>query len=484
MADSHLVLCPALCFLLNRINRLELNVLKKTLLEFYTPADITMAKQQMMDDAENLNLTEKLPRLPHRNIGDNKTEREVDDILTLCAFLDERKILSTLPTYTADSPDAMPYMRMVDADFQYMFRKMGSMEDLMGKLIGMFDALVSRTPSYCAQEQTKGVNVGTSTEPDYADIVKNPPQCSQQRMQEKHDVRAKDAISGTVNKPVGQSAPSRNAHLPSTTRADVAHVYTGGSTLRQSWEQQMNAAEDVGTDTDTDGPYTLVRSDKKRRRGADNQLQDKNRAPAAPATTVLRQSKKPLMVGRQTGLTQIKLTAAKSLVHRAFYYVDNLSTSVSIDDLTNFVKSLDVRVISCFKANARRTRKQRSDKNFVAKRNSFRLCINDEDSHKLLVAESWPEDVVVNKWYFKESTAAASHDEDDDSEQPAKRQELALSPIGGANVGAASDSSPPTAHGGGQAADGDEMDMASTVIRFETQASLDSTIIDGSNGSS
>ena len=35
---------------------------------------------------------------------------------------------------------------------------------------------------------------------------------------------------------------------------------------------------------------------------------------------------------------------------------------------------------------------------------TFRLCINKVDNERLLVANKWPADIVVSKWFFKKTT--------------------------------------------------------------------------------
>jgi len=44
-----------------------------------------------------MNFTEKTPHLPMRREGDDRLTRQVDDMITVFTFLDERKLLDNLP---------------------------------------------------------------------------------------------------------------------------------------------------------------------------------------------------------------------------------------------------------------------------------------------------------------------------------------------------------------------------------------------------
>ena len=53
-----------------------------------------------------------------RSEGDNRLAREVDDMITVFTFLDERKLLDNLPKYVADGPDNMPTTRLYEGDLK------------------------------------------------------------------------------------------------------------------------------------------------------------------------------------------------------------------------------------------------------------------------------------------------------------------------------------------------------------------------------
>jgi len=74
------MLCDVLCFLHSKQGKLNVKHLKYALMDFYTPEDISVAKVRLLDDVRSINSTIKLPHVPQRRDGDQRLEREVDDI--------------------------------------------------------------------------------------------------------------------------------------------------------------------------------------------------------------------------------------------------------------------------------------------------------------------------------------------------------------------------------------------------------------------
>ena len=63
---------------------------------------------RLLDDISQQKTSEKIPYVSKRRDGNNKTARELFDIFTLIYFLDEHKLISSLPRYVTDNPDNMP----------------------------------------------------------------------------------------------------------------------------------------------------------------------------------------------------------------------------------------------------------------------------------------------------------------------------------------------------------------------------------------
>jgi len=101
-------------------------------------------------------------------------------------------------------------------------------------------------------------------------------------------------------------------------------------------------------------------------------------------------------------------TAAAKLTQKAVYCIDNVSNNCSVQELSDFVSALSVKVISCFEAKPRRRRDVDDDDDdddddqvvIRPKRKAFRLCIDKDDTAKLLNPTAWPHSVIISEWFF------------------------------------------------------------------------------------
>ena len=80
MAASVLVLSNPLCFLSQRYGKSAANVLKSTVLDFYSASDLVAAKQQLRDVSDVKTLIQ-IPHVPVRRDDEHQATRVVDDIL-------------------------------------------------------------------------------------------------------------------------------------------------------------------------------------------------------------------------------------------------------------------------------------------------------------------------------------------------------------------------------------------------------------------
>ena len=129
------------------------------------------------------------------------------------------------------------------------------------------------------------------------------------------------------------------------------------------------------------------------------------------------------MIGRSTS-TGSSVAAAKQIIKKAVFCVDNVGTSFKVEDIRSFVSSMAIDVVSCFEVKPRRRRNEGEDE--AADRKAFRLCICADDRESLLDASKWPNSITVSDWFFKSRAQPApsndkrprldtSHDDDDDA---------------------------------------------------------------------
>jgi len=112
-----------LCFVVNKFAKLPTKQMKGILVDFYSDEAVSEAKIRLLNDIEALELSTKLPHVSRRRDGDNRIVREVDDIITMIQYLDENKLLSSMPKYVSANPDNIPSSRLFEGDLNILLVK-------------------------------------------------------------------------------------------------------------------------------------------------------------------------------------------------------------------------------------------------------------------------------------------------------------------------------------------------------------------------
>jgi len=89
-------------------------------------------------------------RYPARQ-GDSRTKKEIDDIFDILTVLDERLILSRLPSYVTDSSDKLPSVKLDDGDLFFMLAKLDKMEALINNLQSTLQSVYAKLPATSSQ---------------------------------------------------------------------------------------------------------------------------------------------------------------------------------------------------------------------------------------------------------------------------------------------------------------------------------------------
>ena len=424
MADS-LVLCPPLCFLIKRFGKLDLKTIKNVLIDFYTPEDISGAKQQLKDDVETIVCDHGLiglPRLPKRVDGEKKMMYEVDDIVALLTFLDERNSIQFLPKYVADSPDTMPYLRVLDGDFKILWECMTKMQAKLNSLTESVGELHATVNSSIQVRSTRDV-ISTVPPSQLSSLLIGRPKTTE------------TAKAGGSERGCSMDFPP------------LIHSLTSWTATNQ--DQAIITESDSGEDNPhDDGWNTVVHKHKRPRvrssvqealdsssrvpiehgnmfsstpgRAMAQTLNMNNYARAVASSGVQKQKQKParkrlpMLVGTKPALSMEKVAAAKPFIGKAVYCIDNVSTLVNEDDMKTFVTRNGVTVLSCHSVKPRRSRWQRESGIFPAGRNTFRLCIPREQSGLLLKPDVWPSHITVTPWIFNKQARPPRGDQVDD----------------------------------------------------------------------
>ena len=112
------------------------------------------------------------------------------------------------------------------------------------------------------------------------------------------------------------------------------------------------------------------------------------------------------------------ISAAKKIINKAVYCIDNLSFDYSVEDVRSFVSSMGIDVISCFEVKPRRRRNEE----LVTDRKAFRICICADDRERFLDDSKWPDSVAIFDWFFKQSKPLNNPQSEQPRQSPADKR--------------------------------------------------------------
>ena len=433
-----LVLCSPLCFLVKKYSQSQAKILKTALLDFYDGDSLSKAKLQLLTDFNNIKQEVGIDSVPHiaqRRDGDNRAQREVDDMLTLLTALDERLLLNKLPMYVSDGPDKMPATRLYEGDFSVI---MTILEKMEGKLTMLGSALsaisrdvhnlqvITRSTECTGVGQSLTVNKETLAQP--VNSVLNIDSAWPALPARRAETNAQSIMTSSGDSNARLQAAS--SYVEPTSANDVRGDQVGGHPASHSetrWSalastpQSSNRfavlASTVDEVNQDDRPYTTVRSQRAvraavRRRRQQSELQQQ--ADGQSSQPASRQ--KSRVVTGQSSTALSSLWAAKKIIKKAVFCIDNVNLACNENDIRGYVSGLGAEVFSCFKTNPRRRPNESVED--VKDRRAFRLCVNAADRDRLLQPDVWPDSIRISDWFFVNKNSQQSKDND------GKRQRL------------------------------------------------------------
>ena len=387
MADTPVVLCDVLCFVVNKFGKTTLKTMKSALTDFYTSEVLANAKCQLLKDIDNLNLSTKRPHIPLRRDGDGRLEREVSDIIQMLTFLDENKALDSLPTYASTNPDNMPSLRLYDSDLNIIMRKLSDMsvklEEFGSALTAIFHEINELQVCKTVPAPLR-MTAQSSTEARYAinNVAPDP-----------NTAQPSSAVNFAGNSTETETRPPV---IP-----DWARV---ASTPCENRFAVLAAAGDETAACNDD--FTVVSRQRRTKRARQqtsprppgNQQQQQQPQQQQQQKTQKRSLFGTAANANVNNVGSTVISAAKKLRKKAVFCIDNVNTSCSVNDMCKFVSDLSIEVVSCFEVKPRRRRNENEGE---ADRKAFRLCIYDNDRDRLMDAAVWPDSVMVSQWFFK-----------------------------------------------------------------------------------
>src|ERR1051325_5959688 len=155
MATSARILCvnEPLCFLTKKFDRYGIKQIKSLLFHFYTSDVLVNAKDVLMNAiiSQKIELPKTIARKPRdsKESPDAKIGLDIDDIIALIIFLDEKKILDQMPVFVAADPDMIPSLRIQEGDMLVVLNKLASIEEhcaVLQRELHAMRSLVARGP--------------------------------------------------------------------------------------------------------------------------------------------------------------------------------------------------------------------------------------------------------------------------------------------------------------------------------------------------
>lgn len=394
MAASSLVLCSPLCFLLSKYRRSAAKHLKSAISDFYSVEDLDSAKRTLLHDVDSIRHEINLQHIPERREGQNRADRIVDDIFVILSCLDENLKLDCLPRYVSDNPDMMPSIRLYEGDMVVLMKSFEKMENRMTEFGSKLAAIASEVQSL--QVQSTVNRLATAVVPE-----------SRGQRQHQQTLATRSAVvSHTKEVPPGiPSVPYNRVSDQLTVAADKTvtdwATMVAAATSSPAPHFTTNRFACLGTTDDEQSdsqPFTEVQSRRvKRRRNNSSPQQQQQQQQSQQQQSQSRGRRSARLLTGKNVVDNRGLGAAKKLVKKAVFCIDNVEPSYDVDDVKNFVSSLSVTVLSCFKAEPRR---RRNEIGRIVDRKAFRLCIDDADRSLLLDDTKWPDSVTISEWYF------------------------------------------------------------------------------------
>ena len=367
------------------------------------------AKVHLLDDITSLETSVKLPHIPRRREGDSRVVREIDDIVTIFTRLDEHKLLDQLPRYCASGPDEMPSSRICEGDLNVFMT-------MLEKLHGKIDELRSVMAAISRDVEVLQTRLPPELFPplpraDFAQPSRQPTAGN--------SAYRKSLSESSTSATEGHLADRQVNTLIQPGDSWAAAAMSSPVIATSNRFAVLRSCDDYNCDNDGTDPqlFQEVRSrqaaKRKRQYTADQQRQQQS------AESHQREAgeQQPGRQARQrngrwlTGTSSNRgLAAAKKLVKKKVFCIDNVDTSFSPDDVQRYVSSFPVNVLSCFPAKPRRRRNENEP---ITDRKAFRLRIDANDQDKLLDPGKWPDSITIAEWYHLSSSASRQHGDAD-----------------------------------------------------------------------
>ena len=311
---SNLFVNEVLCYMNGKLGRYDAKLLNSIASNFYTLNDIMHARDILLDRIEKLEL-EKWPRPSRRaskdNHDQNKAKNEADDIISMLTYVDEHELSERLPTFVALNTDMIPSNNMAEGDMHCIMNKLNQLEN---QVAVVQDTILTR------EDSTKSA-ILTNIESARNSICSN--------MQKSLPDRRPSAVMH-VRQGASGTAALRSGESAARSQAMLTDENDDGSQLNAPW-QALPAVESA-----MENDFTQIVG-KKRRRQMTEELrairQSSETARIGNRNTHAQITKKSVkIVGSASNISSLK--AAKPIIKKAIYCVQNIDGATTTEDMT------------------------------------------------------------------------------------------------------------------------------------------------------
>ena len=436
MATRRVFVNEPLCFVRSKFGKVPDGMIVDIMLSFFDVELLQIAKKRIVEDIVELKL-DSMPHVSNHLNGPNQARLEVEDILKLIRFVDERMKLDSLPLYVAENTDRIPSTKWLDGDIQSLLNKIKKLEmdniELKMMIANMQSFVANKLSDFSVfiSDNMKPIHHGLDSGFNFVreelseikktvvDLNDNCPFPDPAAMDTGFSGTGNDIESRSAG-PIGPNRPNHgdlhgpsdnigcwadNATMvkvrapppahPSLPAARGSRPAQGATNFRRPVDRLLSRTT-LETESETDfgdgGDWQTIegrRSAKRRRQESrqqqGQQLQRRQGDNAAPSRGQSRRSVRVIGAG-----VNDKIKAADHVMNKRIYAVSNISDEVSIGDIVSFLRDCDVNVVSCFQV---KTKFENSK--------TFRVCITASDEEKFLDPKNWPANVMIRTWHFK-----------------------------------------------------------------------------------
>lgn len=128
-----IIISELMCYATRKFQNVPRDSLKSILATFYTPSEVSAAKETFYRIADEL-AVDGLPRAVSRRKSDDRTRLETEDIVHLLEVLDERALINRLPKFVAHDPSRLPPYNTSDLDMCMLSLRVATLEERLASL--------------------------------------------------------------------------------------------------------------------------------------------------------------------------------------------------------------------------------------------------------------------------------------------------------------------------------------------------------------